>query len=64
MGMEVPAALAPVVDLVFPPRCPLCGAALARQGGYARGAGPNWQSPVSQAAPPASVRWGRGMARA
>lgn len=31
--MEVPAALAPIVDLVFPPRCPLCGAALALQGG-------------------------------
>jgi ComF family protein len=31
--MEVPAALAPIVDLVFPPRCPLCGAALAVQGG-------------------------------
>ncbi|WP_264420181.1 ComF family protein [Novosphingobium sp. KCTC 2891] len=26
-------ALEPVVDLVFPPRCPLCGAALASQGG-------------------------------
>lgn len=31
--MAVPAALAPVVDLVFPPRCPLCGEALAAQGG-------------------------------
>ena len=31
--MQVPAALAPIVDLVFPPRCPLCGAALASQGG-------------------------------
>ncbi len=27
------AALEPVVDLVFPPRCPLCGEALARHGG-------------------------------
>ena len=26
-------ALSPLVDLVFPPRCPLCGAALARHGG-------------------------------
>ena len=26
-------ALAPLIDLVFPPRCPLCGAALAQQGG-------------------------------
>jgi predicted amidophosphoribosyltransferase len=25
--------LLPLVDLVFPPRCPLCGAALAQQGG-------------------------------
>lgn len=31
--MQVPAALAPIVDLVFPPRCPLCGAALAAQAG-------------------------------
>jgi ComF family protein len=31
--MQVPAALAPVVDLVFPPRCPLCGEGLAAQGG-------------------------------
>lgn len=27
------AALDPVLDIVFPPRCPLCGAALAQQGG-------------------------------
>lgn len=27
------ARLAPLVDLVFPPRCPLCGNAVARQGG-------------------------------
>jgi ComF family protein len=26
-------ALAPVIDLVYPPRCPLCGAGLAAQGG-------------------------------
>jgi ComF family protein len=31
--MQVPSALAPVVDLVFPPRCPLCGEGLAAQGG-------------------------------
>jgi len=31
--MQVPAAIAPVVDLFFPPRCPLCGAPLAEQGG-------------------------------
>ena len=31
--MQVPALLAPVVDLVFPPRCPLCGAGLAAQTG-------------------------------
>lgn len=35
--MQVPAALAPVVDLVFPPRCPLCGAALAAQSGLCAG---------------------------
>lgn len=27
------AALTPVIDMVFPPRCPLCGDPLARQGG-------------------------------
>jgi ComF family protein len=31
--MQVPESLAPVVDLVFPPRCPLCGEALAAHGG-------------------------------
>jgi len=31
--MAKPAFLAPLVDLVFPPRCPLCGDALAQQGG-------------------------------
>lgn len=31
--MQVPALLAPVVDLVFPPRCPLCGEGLAAQVG-------------------------------
>lgn len=31
--MQVPALLAPVVDLVFPPRCPLCGAGLSAQAG-------------------------------
>lgn len=31
--MQVPAVLAPVIDLVFPPRCPLCGEGLAAQGG-------------------------------
>lgn len=31
--MQVPPLLAPVVDLVFPPRCPLCGAGLAAQAG-------------------------------
>ncbi|MEN9683378.1 MAG: hypothetical protein RLZZ427_1129 [Pseudomonadota bacterium] len=31
--MQVPRFLAPVVDLVFPPRCPLCGAGLAAQAG-------------------------------
>ena len=31
--MRVPAAIAPFVDLVFPPRCPLCGEALAGQDG-------------------------------
>jgi ComF family protein len=31
--MRVPAAIAPVVDLIFPPRCPLCGAALSDQSG-------------------------------
>jgi len=31
--MQVPAIFAPVVDLIFPPRCPLCGEGLASQGG-------------------------------
>lgn len=35
--MGEPSFLAPVIDLVFPPRCPLCGEALARQGGLCVG---------------------------
>lgn len=31
--MQVPAAIAPVVDLIFPPRCPLCGEGLSQQQG-------------------------------
>lgn len=31
--MRVPPLLAPVVDLIFPPRCPLCGGGLAEQSG-------------------------------
>lgn len=31
--MQVPERLAPLVDFIFPPRCPLCGAALASHGG-------------------------------
>lgn len=31
--MQVPEALAPIVDLLFPPRCPLCGAQLSAQAG-------------------------------
>jgi len=31
--MPLSAVLAPVVDLIFPPRCPLCGAGLSAQAG-------------------------------
>jgi ComF family protein len=31
--MAEPFSLTPLIDLVFPPRCPLCGEALASQGG-------------------------------
>ncbi|MFN3456044.1 MAG: double zinc ribbon domain-containing protein [Novosphingobium sp.] len=31
--MKISAALAPVVDFVFPPRCPLCGSPVAAHGG-------------------------------
>ena len=31
--MRVPPLLLPIVDLLFPPRCPLCGAGLATQDG-------------------------------
>lgn len=37
--MHVPAVLAPIVDLLFPPRCPLCGEGLAAQTGLC---GPCW----------------------
>lgn len=32
-GSHLAEGLKPLVDFVYPPRCPLCGAALARQGG-------------------------------
>lgn len=32
-AMQVPAAIAPIVDLIFPPRCPLCGEELSEQVG-------------------------------
>ncbi|MBS0477418.1 MAG: ComF family protein [Proteobacteria bacterium] len=35
--MQVHPLLAPVVDLVFPPRCPLCGQGLAAQSGLCAG---------------------------
>ncbi|MDE8650681.1 ComF family protein [Novosphingobium album (ex Liu et al. 2023)] len=35
--MPVARALAPVIDLVFPPRCPLCGEAIAAQTGLCGG---------------------------
>ena len=43
--------LAPLVDLVFPPRCPLCGDALARQDGLC---GPCWSTLVIPGAPACS----------
>ncbi len=36
-AMQVPAAIAPIVDLVFPPRCPLCGEGLSVQSGLCAG---------------------------
>lgn len=41
--MRIPAAIAPIVDLVFPPRCPLCGDALVAQDGLC---GACWQTLV------------------
>lgn len=35
--MPSASALTPLVDLIFPPRCPLCGAPLAEQGGLCVG---------------------------
>lgn len=36
-GTALVAALAPAVDLIFPPRCPLCGDAIAQQKGLCGG---------------------------
>ena len=35
--MVIPASLAPIIDLVFPPRCPLCGDGLSAQLGLCAG---------------------------
>lgn len=32
-GAEIKAGLSPLVDFVYPPRCPVCGVAVASQGG-------------------------------
>lgn len=41
--MPIPQVLAPVIDLVFPPRCPLCGEGLLAQTGLCGGC---WQQLV------------------
>lgn len=33
LGAHIAEGLRPIIDLVYPPRCPLCGTALAAQGG-------------------------------
>lgn len=35
--MQLPASIAPLVDLLFPPRCPLCGEGLSAQVGLCAG---------------------------
>ncbi len=37
LGMAIADTIAPVIDLVFPPRCPLCGEATTGQGGLCAG---------------------------
>ena len=33
LGSQISEGLMPLVDLIYPPRCPLCGESIARQGG-------------------------------
>ncbi|MBB3358452.1 ComF family protein [Novosphingobium sp. BK486] len=44
-AMVRPAFLAPVVDLLFPPRCPLCGETLATHGGLCAACWANLEIP-------------------
>lgn len=58
--MPVPRLVAPIVDFIFPPRCPLCGGALAGHGGLCAGC---WCSLVIPGEP-ACPRCSRPFARA
>jgi ComF family protein len=58
--MPVSQLVAPIVDFIFPPRCPLCGAALAQHGGLCAGC---WTSLVMPSEP-ACPRCSRPFVRA
>ncbi|MBC2652105.1 ComF family protein [Novosphingobium aerophilum] len=49
--MQVPDRVAPIVDFIFPPRCPLCGAAVARQGGLCAACWPTLAIPSEPSCP-------------
>jgi ComF family protein len=51
-AMGLPETLAPLVDLVFPPRCPLCGTGVATQAGLCGGC---WSELVIPATPACSL---------
>jgi ComF family protein len=50
LAREIRAGLQPVVDLVYPPRCPLCGAAIAAQGGLCLDCWSEIEVPVGEGA--------------
>ncbi len=61
-GAEIKAGLSPVVDLVYPPRCPVCGDAVAAQGGLCITCWSDIEAPGEPACSTCSRPLGTGLA--
>jgi ComF family protein len=59
--MQVPAPIAPFVDLFFPPRCPLCGAPLTQQVGLCGECWSGMAIPADPSCPKCQRPFGEGV---
>lgn len=59
-GSQLAEAVRPIVDLVYPPRCPLCGGAIAEQGGLCAGCWDTLEVPGEPACPCCARPMGQG----